>query len=115
MKEHYSEIANRVIEENGIEDGDIVGGSSLGGMIALEIARQKKLRGVVLIGSAVSSAEIQGILSLLAPLTVIAPISVIQLFVGKHESTTAKMFRRSGFGLYTSNVSVFAEMVRESG
>lgn len=46
----YSEMAKRVIEENSIRDGDIVGGSSLGGMIALEIARQKKLTGVVLIG-----------------------------------------------------------------
>ena len=91
----YSEIAKRVIEENGIKDDDIVGGSSLGGMIALEIARQKKLRAVVLIGSAISKAEVQGILSLLAPVAAITPISFIQLLIGKHDNIITKMFAES--------------------
>lgn len=83
----YSEAATRVIEENGIEDGDIVGGSSLGGMVAVEIARQRKLRAIVIIGSAMSSAEVHGFLSHSAPLSAITPISLIQLLVGKHENT----------------------------
>lgn len=88
----YSEAATRVIEENGIEDGDIVGGSSLGGMVAVEIAYQRKLRAIVLIGSAISSVEVQGILSHLAPLSAITPISLIQLLVGKHENIITTMF-----------------------
>jgi pimeloyl-ACP methyl ester carboxylesterase len=88
----YSEIAKRVIEENGIEDGDIVGGSSLSGMVAIEIARQIRLKAIVLIGSAINPTEVHGILSLLAPLTAITPISLIQILIGKHETIIAKMF-----------------------
>ena len=91
----FTAIAERVIEENCIEEGDIVGGSSLGGIIAIEIARQRKLKAVVLIGSAISPAEVQGILSLLAPLSVITPISLIQLVVGKHENIVTKMFAKA--------------------
>jgi len=88
----YSETAKRVIEENNIEDDDIVGGSSLGGMVAVEIARQKRLKAIVLIGSAISPAEVQDILSLLAPLTAITPISLIQILIGKHKNIITKMF-----------------------
>jgi pimeloyl-ACP methyl ester carboxylesterase len=88
----YTEIAKRVIEESGIEDGDIVGGSSLGGMVALEIARQKKLKAVVLIGSALSPAEVQGILILLAPLAAITPVSFVQLLAGKYNNKITRMF-----------------------
>ncbi len=35
----YAEVARRVIEEEKIGTGDVVGGSSLGGMVALEIAQ----------------------------------------------------------------------------
>jgi len=88
----YAETAKRVIEENGIIDGDIVGGSSLGGMVALEISLQKQLKAIVLMGSAINSAEIQGGLSLLSPLASLTPIALIQLLVGKHNSIIAKMF-----------------------
>jgi pimeloyl-ACP methyl ester carboxylesterase len=88
----FSEAAERVIKENGIEDGDIVGGSSLGGMVALEIARLRKLKAIVLIGSAISPAEVNGILSLLAPLCDITPISFIQRLAGKHEHIITRMF-----------------------
>jgi esterase/lipase len=87
----YSETANRVIEENDIEDGDVVGGSSLGGMVAVEIGRQKRLKAIVLIGSASSPAEVHGIISRLAPLTAISPISLIQILIGKHENIITKM------------------------
>lgn len=88
----YSAVAEKIIEEHGIKDNDIVGGSSLGGIVALEIARQGKLKAVVLIGSALRQAEVCGILSLLAPLTSITPISFIQLLSGKHENVITKMF-----------------------
>ena len=91
-KKTYTAMARRVIEENGIKDDDIVGGSSLGGMIALEIARQKRLAAVVLIGSAISTAEVQGILTLLAPVAAITPILLVQLLAGKHNNIIARMF-----------------------
>ncbi len=45
------ESARRVIAENGITRHDIVGGASLGGMIAAEIARLLGIDRVILIGS----------------------------------------------------------------
>ena len=88
----YVEVAKRVIDETTIMDGDIVGGSSLGGMIALEVARLKKLKAVVLIGSAIDPTEIQAILALLFPIAALTPISLIQLLVGKHQGAIARMF-----------------------
>lgn len=88
----YATTAERIIEEYGIKDGDVVGGSSLGGMVATEIARQRKLKAVVLIGSAITKEEVRSLLSLLAPLSAITPISLIQLLVGKHDHIITKMF-----------------------
>jgi pimeloyl-ACP methyl ester carboxylesterase len=88
----YSETAKRIIEENGIKEGDIVGGSSLGGMVAIEIAKQKESAVIVLLGSAICPAEIQGILTLLAPGVLITPISLVQLLVGKFNDIVTKMF-----------------------
>lgn len=88
----FAEVAKRVVGENGINDGDIVGGSSLGGMIGIEIARLKSVRAVVLLGSAVSSAELQGPLSFFSPLIKIVPISFMQTLAGKSENVIIKMF-----------------------
>ena len=88
----YAEVAKRVIDACGIKDGDIAGGSSLGGMIALEIARQRKLSAVVLLGSAPSPGEVQGLLSLLSPLAGFTPLSLIQILAGKHENIVPRMF-----------------------
>jgi pimeloyl-ACP methyl ester carboxylesterase len=88
----FTELALKIVQENNIQEGDIVGGSSLGGMIAIEIAKQKKLKAVILIGSAISRNEIQGILTLLAPLAFTAPISLIQLLIGKYDNIVTKMF-----------------------
>lgn len=41
------EVARRVVEEQGIKDGDTVIGASLGGMVACEIADFLKSRSVV--------------------------------------------------------------------
>ncbi len=88
----YAEVAKRVIDACGIEDGDIAGGSSLGGMIALEIARQRKLSAVVLLGSATSPGEVQGFLSSLSPLAGLTPLSLIQILAGKQENIVPRMF-----------------------
>ncbi|MHB8881154.1 MAG: alpha/beta fold hydrolase [Thermodesulfovibrionales bacterium] len=88
----FSAMAKRFIDENGIKDGDIVGGSSLGGIVALEMARHIQPRAIVLMGSAVSRAEVQRILVLLAPLAVIAPVALIQRLAGKYENIVTRMF-----------------------
>ena len=95
----YMEVAARIITENDISDGDIVGGSSLGGMVALEIAQILRPRTTVLLGSAINKREVQSALSILSPLAAVTPISLIQFLVGKHKSLIAKMFSNcdSGF------------------
>jgi len=91
----YAEVAQRVIEENEISDGDIVGGSSLGGMVALEIAKSLRSKTVVLLGSAINRQEVQGILSVLSPLAAVMPVSLIQILARKHNSFVAQMFSES--------------------
>ena len=51
------ELAERIIEL-GIQDGDVIVGTSLGGMVALEIARRVRIDKVVLLGSCVHPREI---------------------------------------------------------
>jgi pimeloyl-ACP methyl ester carboxylesterase len=94
----YVEVAKRLIEENDISDGDIIGGSSLGGMVALEIAQILRPKTTVLLGSAVNNREVQSALSLLSPLAAVTPISLIQFLVGKHDSLLTKMFSNSDPG-----------------
>ena len=61
-------MAKRLICEHGIVNGDIIIGSSLGGIIACEIANQLQLKQLVLIGSAVDKHEINTCLDVLHPL-----------------------------------------------
>jgi len=78
-----TETAARVVEEAGITSGDVVGGSSLGGMVALEIAKVIDVAGVILIGSATRPAEISRLLRMLAPLAAISPFGLTQTVAGK--------------------------------
>lgn len=91
----YAEVARRVIDDHNINDGDIVGGSSLGGMVALEIADIVNPEAIILLGSAVSSKDVQNLLSLISPLASITPISIVQLLVGKNKNIVSSMFADS--------------------
>jgi pimeloyl-ACP methyl ester carboxylesterase len=83
-------IADRIIAEAGIANGDIVVGSSLGG-----IARTLSLKSLVLIGSAKNKIEISGLLAALHPLARLAPIEFIQISAGKFPSELTQMFNQS--------------------
>ena len=88
----YANVARRVINDNDIRADDVVGGSSLGGMVALEIAQLLNPRSVVLLGSTANRKEVQPMLSLLSPLASAAPVAIIQALVGKHRSLVSSMF-----------------------
>ena len=88
----YAEVAQRVIKENGISEDDVVGGSSLGGMVALEMARSTKPKAVMLIGSAIHPKEVQSLLSVLSPLAAVTPISLVQTLAGKHKNLVSGIF-----------------------
>ena len=90
-----SELAERIVIENGIKDGDVLVGSSLGGIVACEIARIQRIELVVLVGSAVSKEEISRILEIIHPLVDYSPIGFIKACSGKLPSDLAKMFSES--------------------
>jgi pimeloyl-ACP methyl ester carboxylesterase len=79
--EHSIEnIGRRVVEEAGIKDGAILVGSSLGGIVACEIAKLRNLRRLFLVGGAKRKEEINDFLALIHPLADLLPIEFIQIF-----------------------------------
>jgi len=86
------EVADRLVDEHGICASDMVVGSSLGGLVALEIHRRLGLRRVVLIGSAVAAEEINPLLMALAPLAKVTPLRMIQHLAGKGPGRASVMF-----------------------
>jgi len=89
------EIAKSVIQEYGIKSADSIGGSSLGGMVALEIAVILESPRLILIGSALSKAEINSLLLKLAPISTITPIKLTQILAGKLSGELGHMFQES--------------------
>ncbi len=94
-----SEVSKRVIKEYSIQDNDIVGGSSLGGIVASEISRYISLKKLILIGSTLTPDNINPALKKLSTLSEITPVNLIQVFTGKinaiFENRLLKMFSHS--------------------
>ena len=88
----YREIGKRIIAENEIREKDVIGGSSLGGMIALEAAAILNAKAVVLIGSALYRTEINHLLLLLSAFATMTPFSLIQQLAGKSGHLIGQMF-----------------------
>jgi pimeloyl-ACP methyl ester carboxylesterase len=77
------DISLRIINEYTIHASDIVGGSSLGGIVSAEIAKNAKIKKIILIGSTLTAENISPILKKLSALSEIAPINLIQALAGK--------------------------------
>ncbi len=92
-------VARRVIDENAIGRDMVVGGTSLGGMVALEIAKIAGNRTVILIGSATSPSEVNPVLQKASRLADYAPIRMVQSLAGRinehHDSELLAMFERA--------------------
>jgi len=86
------EMADRLIAEHDIKSDDTVGGSSLGGMVSLEIAARLGCERVVLIGSATTPAEINRFRLRLAPMVKLLPVRLIQAVAGILPSRATAMF-----------------------
>ena len=69
-------------------------GSSLGGMVALELASCLGIENVILLGSAISSREVNPLLSSLTPLATITPLSVCQKLAGKTDFLLPQMYSK---------------------
>lgn len=91
-------VSERMIEEAGIVDGDVLVGSSLGGMVACEIASRLKLRSLALIGSAIAPSEISRLLATLHPLAPLAPLEFVRRCAGKVPGELAEMFSQADPG-----------------
>jgi pimeloyl-ACP methyl ester carboxylesterase len=89
------EIAERVSREAGVADGDVVIGSSLGGIVACEIAKLRKLSSLVLVGSATRKEEVSALLRVFSPLIGLAPLEFIQRAAGKMPGELMQMFEAS--------------------
>lgn len=90
-----AELADRLILEHGITTDDLVVGTSMGGMVALEIAARLNHKRVILIDSATSRHEINPLLALLAPLAKITPLRLSQVIAGSTSGELGKMFNRA--------------------
>ncbi|MEM7388178.1 MAG: hypothetical protein AAF514_24860 [Verrucomicrobiota bacterium] len=74
-----SDLARFLISREGIQAGDWVTGSSLGGMVACEISRFVDVGKVVLIGSAWGTEEINPLLGQLSCLARLLPLRLFQV------------------------------------
>ncbi|WP_407925419.1 hypothetical protein [Geomonas oryzae] len=86
------EMAESMCDSCLIKDGDNLIGSSLGGMVACEITKIRKIRRLYLIGSAAQKEEVSRLLTFLHPLVKVAPIELVRLSAGKVPLELAQMF-----------------------
>lgn len=87
-----SEVAHSLCEYYEIKDGDQVVGVSLGGMVACEITKIRKISRLFLVGSAVKKEEISRLLAALHPLVQVAPINWLRLSASSIPAELAQMF-----------------------
>jgi len=87
-----AEIASKACEAFDIRDGDCLVGASLGGMVACEVAKIRRIHTLYLVGSAVSKHEVSRFLALLHPLVDFAPVEWLRFSAGKIPGELAQMF-----------------------
>lgn len=86
------DVAVKMCATRGIKDGDTLIGCSLGGMVACEITKIRKVPALYLVGSAMRKEEVNGLLSMLHPLAKVAPVDWIRRAAGKIPGNVAQMF-----------------------
>lgn len=87
-----ADAARAMVSIHAIQDGDTLIGASLGGMVACEIAKLRKLRALFLVGSATSADEVSRVLALLIPLATVAPFDWLRVAAGKLPAELPQMF-----------------------
>lgn len=89
------ELAAAVVAKYGIRDDDALIGSSLGGMVAGEITKLRRIPRLFLVGSAVHPEEVNPWLAALHPLADLAPMDWLRVSAGKVPGELAAMFSDS--------------------
>lgn len=90
-----TDLASRLIEIHHIRPEDIVIGSSMGGMIAIEMANIMGLKLVILIGSATSPIELSLLSKLLMPLSFMPVVLLSQLIASISKDSISQMYSKS--------------------
>ncbi len=98
-EKYISEVAKKVIRLYQVREGDIAGGSSLGGMVAAEISKYVKLKKIFLIGSSLLSENINPLLRQASASVDAAPVYTLRkiaesaaVFSAGHIRKVLKMF-----------------------
>jgi pimeloyl-ACP methyl ester carboxylesterase len=90
-----SDVAKTVCDSWGIRDDDVLIGSSLGGMVACEISKIRKISHLFLVGSAVDRDEVNIGFAVTYPLIYLSPLSLMKLIASKIDNNVLKMFSKS--------------------
>ena len=89
------QLAEVMIEACAIADGDVLVGCSLGGIVAGEITKLRKIPRLFLVGSAVSKEEVNPWLAPLHPLMGKLPVERFRLLAEKVPGELAAMFAQA--------------------
>lgn len=87
-----AELAQTACERFSIQDGDTLIGSSLGGIVACEITKLRKIYTLFIVGGAIDKAEINRLLAVLHPLASITPFDLLRFSAGSIPNDLAQMF-----------------------
>lgn len=85
------QLAEAMVETCAIADGDVLVGVSLGGMVAGEITKMRKIPQLFLVSSAVQKEEMNPWLAKLHPLAEKVPVEWLKLSAGKLPGEAAAM------------------------
>ncbi len=94
-EQSLEDMAERVAREFGIMDGDVMVGASLGGMVACEVARIRRITRVYLVGSAVHPDEVSRLLKWVHPLIDHMPLQGIRALAGCVPLLVLQMYARN--------------------
>jgi pimeloyl-ACP methyl ester carboxylesterase len=86
------DVALALCDKYAIRDGDSLIGASLGGMVACEITKIRKIETLYLIGSAINKQEVNSLLIALSSLAEITPVEWLKFSAGKIPSDLMQMF-----------------------
>jgi pimeloyl-ACP methyl ester carboxylesterase len=85
------QLADAMVQTGGIADGDVLIGCSLGGMVAGEITKIRKIPALFLVGSAVRKEEMSRWVAKLHPFADKVPMNWLKAFAGKLPNEAAVM------------------------
>lgn len=86
------ELAAAVCAHADIRDGDVIVGASLGGMVACEITKLRRIPKIFLIGSAVHPREVNRLAAFAHPLMRVTPMTFVRRLAAGSSRPLAAMF-----------------------